>query len=46
MDLPIKTIKTCNIDLDATVFGSAQNKPNMRARATDVPVSAALLAAA
>jgi hypothetical protein len=27
-DLSINTISTCNIELDATDFGTAQNEPN------------------
>jgi hypothetical protein len=41
-DLPINTVPTCNVGVDATAFGVAQNKPNP----TDVPVSAVLSDAA
>ena len=37
---PINTIRPCNTEFDATVFGFAQNKPT----ATDVPVGAVLSA--
>jgi hypothetical protein len=40
MDPSINTIKTCNADFDATVFGFAPNK----ATTTDVPVGAVLSA--
>jgi hypothetical protein len=36
LGLPIDTIRTCNIELDSTVFGSAPNKPNP----TDILVGA------
>jgi hypothetical protein len=41
----IDTIKTCNLEFDATVFESAQNKPNPTDFFTDVPVRTVLLAA-
>ena len=41
-DLSINTTRICNIELNATVFGSAQNKPNPPLNPTDVPVGIAL----